>query len=81
VFFGGYCLLIGFLIYKSTFLPRMLGVLMAIGGLSWLTFGVAAIAKALYPYNLAPGIIGEGALTIWLLVVRVNVPSRGRSAL
>jgi hypothetical protein len=76
VFFGVYCLLIGFLIYRSTYLPRALGILMAIGGVSWLTFGVAAMAKALYPYNLAPGIIGEGALTIWLLLVRVNVPAR-----
>lgn len=32
------------------------------------------LAKYLYPYNLAPGIIGEGALTRWLLVIGVNVP-------
>src|SRR5271165_2513513 len=37
-FFGFYCILIGSLIYKSAFLPRVLGVLMLCGGLSWLTF-------------------------------------------
>src|SRR5215470_2113559 len=72
-FFGVYCLLIGYLILKSTFLPRILGALMALGGLSWLTFLSPLLAKVLDPYNLAPGILGEGALTVWLLVAGVNV--------
>ena len=71
-FFGFYCLLIGYLIFKSTFLPRILGVLMALGGLGWLTFFSPTLATSLYPYNLAPGIIGEGALTLWLLAFGVN---------
>jgi len=73
VFFGFYCLLIGYLIFKSAFLPRILGVLMAIGGLGWLTFLSPPLANHLSPYNLAPGILGEGALTLWLLVKGVNV--------
>jgi len=67
VFFGVYCLLIGYLIFKSDFLPRSLGALMALAGLGWLTFLAPPLAETLYPYNLAPGIIGEGALTLWLL--------------
>ena len=73
VFFGFYCLLIGYLIFRSTFLPRILGVLMAIGGLGWLTFLSPPLANYLSPYNLAPGILGEGALTLWLLVKGMNV--------
>lgn len=73
VLFGCYCLLIGYLIFRSTFLPRLLGVLMAIGGLSWLTFLSERLANYLSPYNLAPGILGEGALTVWLLVKGVDV--------
>ena len=73
VFFGFYCLLIGYLIIRSTFLPRILGVLMAIGGLGWLTFLSPTLANYLSPYNMAPGILGEGALTLWLLVMGVNV--------
>lgn len=72
VFFGVYCLLIGYLILRSTFLPRILGVLMALGGLGWLTFVSSTLASALSPYNLAPGIFGEGALTVWLLAKGVN---------
>jgi Domain of unknown function (DUF4386) len=65
--FGCYCILIGYLIYVSNFLPRALGVLLAIGGLSWLTFGWPPLARSLSPFNYAPGILAEGLLTIWLL--------------
>ena len=37
-FFGLFCLLIGYLILKSTFLPRVLGVLMAAAGAGWLAY-------------------------------------------
>ena len=66
--FGVYCILIGWLIVRSTLVPRAIGVLMMIGGVSWLTFGVRALARALVPYNYGPGILAEGALTLWLLV-------------
>ena len=72
VFFGCYCLLIGYLILESTFLPRALGALMLCAGLGWLTFLSPSLGRALYPYNLAPGIIGEGALTVWLLAFGVK---------
>ncbi len=72
VFFGFYCLLIGYLIFRSTFLPRILGVLMAFGGLGWLTFLSPQLANYLSPYSMAPGVFGEGALTLWLLAMGVN---------
>jgi hypothetical protein len=72
VFFGFYCLLIGYLIFRSTFLPRILGALMAFAGLGWLTFFSAHLANHLQPYNLIPGMLGEGALTLWLLAIGVN---------
>ncbi len=72
VFFGLHCLLVGYLIFRSTFLPRILGALMAFAGLGWLTFLWPPLAKYLSPYNLAPGMLGEGLLILWLLVFGVD---------
>jgi uncharacterized protein DUF4386 len=71
-FFGCYDLLIGYLAFKSTFLPRPIGVLMGIAGLGWLTFFIPPIATHLLPYNLAAGLLGEGSMILWLLVKSVN---------
>ena len=74
-FFGAYCLLIGVLIFRSTFLPGFLGVLMIFGGLGWLTFVSPTLAGHLKPFNFIPGILGEIVLTVWLLVKGVDVES------
>jgi hypothetical protein len=73
VIFGFYDLLIGYLIYRSTFLPRFLGVLMALAGLGWLTFLYPPLAHSLSPYVLVLGFLAELLLMLWLLVKGVNV--------
>jgi Domain of unknown function (DUF4386) len=73
VFNGFYCLLIGYLIFRSTFLPRMLSALMSFAGLGWLTFLSTPLVNYLSPYNLASGLLGEGSVMLWLLVMGVNV--------
>jgi len=73
VFFGAYCLLIGYLIFKSSFLPRVLGVLVALAGLGWLTFLFPPLANYLSPYNLIFGFLAEVTLMLWLLVMGVDV--------
>ncbi len=72
VFFGFHCLMIGYLIFRSAFLPRILGLLMAFAGLGWLTFLWPPLANFLHPYILLPGIVGEGSLTLWLLAMGLN---------
>jgi hypothetical protein len=72
VFFGVYCLLIGYLIVRSSFLPRILGVLMAFAGLGWLTFLFPALADYLSPYNLVLGFLAELTLMLWLLVMGLD---------
>ncbi len=47
---------------------------MAFAGLGWLTFLWPPLTNYLSPYNLAPGMLGEGSLIVWLLVKGVNVP-------
>jgi hypothetical protein len=68
-----YCRLIGHLIFRSNFLPRILGALMAFAGLAWLTVQLPPLAQNLSPYNLAAGVLGQASLTLWLLVMGVNV--------
>ncbi|MGO9777189.1 MAG: DUF4386 domain-containing protein [Terracidiphilus sp.] len=72
IFFASYCLMIGYLIFRSAFLPRILGALMALAGLAWLTFLIPPLTHSLSPYNMAIGAIGQVALTLWLLVFGVN---------
>jgi uncharacterized protein DUF4386 len=80
VFFGFQCLLIGSLIVRSTFLPRILGVLLAIGGSSYVISSFAsflspAFAAHLSPYILPAAVAGEGSLCLWLIVKGVNAAS------
>jgi hypothetical protein len=73
VFFGFFDLLIGCLILRSTFLPRILGALMAFAGLGWLTFLSPPLANYLSHYILPLGFVAELLLMLWLLVKGVNV--------
>lgn len=77
VFFGFQCVLIGCLVARSTFLPRVLGVLLAIGGLSYVISSVAtvlspALGARLTPFIIPAALLGEGSLTVWLIIKGVN---------
>jgi len=76
-FFGLHCLLVGFVIVRATVMPRIVGALLMLGGLGWLTYSLAnllspPLARALFPIILAPGILGEATLTLWLLTMGVK---------
>src|SRR5271170_8159774 len=73
LFFGPFCLLIGYLILRSSFLPRVLGVLMAFAGLGWLAFLLPAIPHYLSLAFEVLGFLAELSLCLWLLVMSVNV--------
>jgi len=71
--FGPYCLLLGYLTFRSTFLPRILGVFMALAGVGWLAFLSPTLAHYLTLYIEILGIFAEASLMLWLIVKGVNV--------
>jgi hypothetical protein len=71
-FFASYCLLLGYLIIRSTFLPRLIGWLMVLAGLGWLAFLSPPIARHLSVPIEGIGILAEASLMLWLLVKGVN---------
>jgi hypothetical protein len=74
VFAGFYCLLIGYLIFRSALLPRILGGLMALAGLGWLTYLSNPLVNYLSPYNLASAFLAEASVFLWLLFMGVKIP-------
>ncbi len=86
VFWGFYGLLLGYLTFRSSFLPRIIGVLLAIGGLCYLTYSLAyfiapGFAAHLVPYIQLPSLVGEGSFCLWLLIKGVNVEQWEKRAL
>jgi hypothetical protein len=72
VFFGFYAVLKGHLIIRSTFLPRILGVLSVLAGLGLLTFLYLPLGYRLFPYTAALGLLGSVPQILWLVVFGVN---------
>jgi len=78
VFFGCACLIIGYLIFRSGFLPKAIGVLMQIAGICYLTNSFALIlspefASRIFPVILIPAFVGEASLCLWLIAKGVDV--------
>jgi len=78
IFFGFTCIVNGYLIFRSGYLPKLVGILMQIAGLSYLTACFAALfapafADLITPAILLPPLIGESSFCLWLLVKGVNV--------
>jgi hypothetical protein len=73
VLFALYDLLLGYLIFRSTFLPRILGAWLMVAGVGWLTFLWPPLAAALASFVLPFGGLAEMVLMLWLLLKSKNV--------
>ena len=78
LFFAFACLALGYLIYRSGYLPKFLGVLMAIAGLCYLLnslthFLAPALSARLFAVLFLPIFVAEASLTLWLLVKGVDL--------
>lgn len=78
VFYGLDEMLAGYVIFRSGFLPRIIGVLLSLSGLCYfadgfLSFIAPALQSRLLPYLLFPCLPGEGLLALWLTIVGLNV--------
>ncbi|MHA6203724.1 DUF4386 domain-containing protein [Dyella soli] len=78
IFFGFGCLVDGYLIFRSGYLPRLIGLLMQLAGLCYLAACLAALlapafADVITPAILVPSLVGEASLCLWLLIKGVNV--------
>jgi hypothetical protein len=79
IFFGCTCLVNGYLIYRSGYLPKVIGIMLQIAGLCYLTnrFSLIlapAFANLLFPATMIPCFIAELAFCFWLIIKGVNVP-------
>lgn len=79
IFFGCVCLLLGYLIYRSGYFPRIFGIFFFIAGLGYLMNSFALIlapslAARLFPWILLPALPAEMGFALWLLVKGVDLP-------
>lgn len=78
LFWGVDELLTGYLIFRSGFLPRILGILLGISGFLYLSdpllsFGAPAVARVVFPSGLALCLPGEFLTAAWMATVGLNV--------
>jgi hypothetical protein len=85
IFFGFACLVRGYLIFKAGYFPKILGILIAAAGLSYLVNSFAlllapGIASMLFPAILLPALIGELAFALWLTIKGVRMEQWQRAS-
>ncbi len=78
VFFGIHIFLIGYLLFTSRYVPRILGVLLIAAAFGYIADSLGKFLLSNYDaiftaVLFAPGVVGEFSLTLWLLMKGVKV--------
>lgn len=68
IFFGPFCTLLGYLILRSTFITRPLGVLLILAGFAWAIYLLPGLPKAVLVSIQGLGVVAEGLFMLWLVV-------------
>ena len=77
IFFGFYCLLVGYVIFKSAMVPKFLGVLYILSGIGYLINSFTMLlskgfANPIFTYVAIPIFIGELSFCLWLIIKGVD---------
>lgn len=86
IFFGVECVILGWLIVRSGYMPRTVGRLMQVGGVCYVINSAAlllspALSNQLFPAILLPALVAEVSLAIWLLAKGVRADQWNQAAL
>jgi Domain of unknown function (DUF4386) len=78
IFFAFACLVNGYLIFRSGYFPKLIGILMQLAGISYLVACFAALfapafSDLITPLILLPPLVGESSFCLWLLIKGVDV--------
>lgn len=78
VFFGFYCILIGYVIVKTKAIPKIIGLAYAIAGVCYLInnftmFLSKGFVNPLFIYLAIPIFLGELSLCLWLLIKGIDI--------
>ena len=81
IFFGFYCLIVGYIIIKSQMIPKVFGILYAITGLCYLInsftmFLSKGFENSIFIYLAIPIFIGELSLALWLSIKGIDISKK-----
>ena len=84
IFSGLWLLPLGLLVYRSRFLPRFMGVWLAIGGFAWVILSLTGVLLPQYYDKVftytQPAVFGEIAFMLWLVIKGVTPPALDATA-